>query len=271
MDQLKKLSQSLSPRQRLAILAAVVVCAGAIWTLTDWRRAGDFKPLYTSMAPEDAGAVVQKLKESGVAYRLGDGGGTVLVPSAKVAEARLELAAAGLPKSGRMGFELFDKTNFGATEFVEHINYQRALEGELERSMMALAEVEQARVHLTFAKESVFLESAQPAKASVMLRLRPGARLQPQNVGDLPPGRERGGRTGPGGCRGPRYAWQPAQQPAESGLRARPAVSRISGTRAPHGARPGLQNQRYPGAAAGGGAVSGSRCGRVRLEQRGAE
>src|SRR5579885_137264 len=182
MDQLKKLFQSLSPRQRLAILAAVVVCAGAIWTLTDWRRAGDFKPLYTSMAPEDAGAVVQKLKESGVAYRLGDGGGTVLVPSAKVAEARLELAAAGLPKSGRMGFELFDKTNFGATEFVEHINYQRALEGELERSMMALAEVEQARVHLTFAKESVFLESAQPAKASVMLRLRPGARLQPQNV-----------------------------------------------------------------------------------------
>src|SRR5262252_9935010 len=89
---------------------------------------------------------------------------------------------AGLPKSGRIGFELFDKTNFGATEFTERINYRRALEGELERSVMSLAEVEQARVHLTFPKDSVFLEARQPAKASVMVKLRPGARLEPPNV-----------------------------------------------------------------------------------------
>jgi flagellar M-ring protein FliF len=95
---------------------------------------------------------------------------------------RLEMAAAGLPKSGRIGFELFDKTNFGATEFVEHINYRRALEGELERTVMSLAEVEQARVHVTFPKESVYLESRQPAKASVVVHLRPGATLLPQNV-----------------------------------------------------------------------------------------
>ncbi len=92
------------------------------------------------------------------------------------------MAAAGLPKSGRIGFELFDKTNFGATEFVEHINYRRALEGELERTVMSLAEVEQARVHVTFPKESVYLESRQPAKASVVVHLRPGATLLPQNV-----------------------------------------------------------------------------------------
>src|SRR5690242_4426837 len=134
------------------------------------------------MAPEDAAAVVQKLRESGVEYRLADNGATVLVPSAKQAESRLTLAAAGLPKSGRIGFELFDKSNFGATEFVEHINYQRALEGELERSVMSLAEVEQARVHVTFPKESVYLESRQPAKASVVVHLRPGATLLPQNV-----------------------------------------------------------------------------------------
>jgi flagellar M-ring protein FliF len=95
---------------------------------------------------------------------------------------RLEMAAAGLPKSGRIGFELFDKTNFGATEFVEHINYRRALEGELERTVMSLAEVEQARVHVTFPKESVYLESRQPAKASVVVHLKPGATLLPQNV-----------------------------------------------------------------------------------------
>ena len=76
------------------------------------------------------------------------------------------MAAAGLPKTGRIGFELFDKTNLGATEFTEHVNYRRALEGELERSVMSLAEVEQARVHLTFPKDSVFLEPQQPAKAA---------------------------------------------------------------------------------------------------------
>ena len=117
-----------------------------------------------------------------MAFRLSESGSTVLVPSAKLAEMRLEMAAAGLPKSGRIGFELFDKTNFGATEFVEHINYRRALEGELERTVMSLAEVEQARVHVTFPKESVYLESRQPAKASVVVHLKPGATLLPQNV-----------------------------------------------------------------------------------------
>jgi flagellar M-ring protein FliF len=134
------------------------------------------------MAPEDAAGVVQKLRETGVEYRLDENGGAVTVPSQKLAESRLALAAAGLPKSGRIGFELFDKSNFGATEFVEHINYKRALEGELERSVMSLAEVEQARVHLSLPKDSVFLDQQQPAKASVVVKLRPGAELSSQNV-----------------------------------------------------------------------------------------
>ena len=125
---------------------------------------------------------MQKLKESGVEYRLPESGGAVLVPSAKLAELRLGMAAAGLPKTGRIGFELFDKANLGATEFTEHVNYRRALEGELERSVMSMAEVEQARVHLTFPKDSVFLDAQQPAKASVLVKTRPGARLSQQNV-----------------------------------------------------------------------------------------
>src|SRR5208283_2346322 len=103
-------------------------------------------------------------------------------PASRLAELRLTMAAAGLPKAGRIGFELFDKTNLGATEFTEHVNYRRALEGELERSVMSLEAVEQARVHLTFPKDSVFLDAQQPAKASVLVKLRPGARLAPQNV-----------------------------------------------------------------------------------------
>jgi flagellar M-ring protein FliF len=178
----KKLWASLSNSQRVSIIAVAVLTVAGLYAFSQWRHESDFRPLYTGMAPEDAAAVVQKLRESGVEYRLADNGATVLVPSAKQAESRLTLAAAGLPKSGRIGFELFDKSNFGATEFVEHINYQRALEGELERSIMSLAEVEQARVHITMAKDSVFLEQQQPAKASVMVKLRPHSQISPQNV-----------------------------------------------------------------------------------------
>jgi flagellar M-ring protein FliF len=164
------------------IVAVALAAGGGLYALVYWKNEADFRPLVTGLAPEDAAGVVQKLKENGVEYRLPDGGGSVLVPSARLAESRLSLAAAGLPKSGRIGFELFDKTNLGATEFTEHVNYRRALEGELERSVMALTEVEQARVHLTFPKDSVFLDTQQPAKASVLVRLRVGARLSPQNV-----------------------------------------------------------------------------------------
>jgi len=182
MNQLSQTVSGLTLSQKISIAAAAVITVAGLYSFTRWKHENDFRPLYTSMAAEDAAAVVQKLREGGVEYRLSDNGTAVLVPSTKLAESRLSLAAAGLPKSGRIGFELFDKSNFGTTDFVEHINYKRALEGELERSMMSLAEVEEARVHLTLPKDSVFLEQQQPAKASVVLKLRPGAQVSAQNV-----------------------------------------------------------------------------------------
>lgn len=183
---MNKLLASLSVRQRITIVMIALAVGAGIFSVVHWRREADFKPLFTGLAPEDAAGIVQKLKESGVEYRLGEGPlggpGTVLVPSSRLAELRISLAAAGLPKSGRIGFEIFDKTNLGATEFTEHVNYRRALEGELERSVMSLAAVEQARVHITFPKDSVYLDAQQPAKASVLVRLKTGAYLSPQNV-----------------------------------------------------------------------------------------
>ena len=179
---MKKLLANLSLAQRITIAVVAVAAAAGIYALVHAQKEADFKPLFTGVAPEDAAAIVQKLRESGVEYRLPEGGGSVLVPSARLAELRINMAAAGLPKTGRIGFELFDKTNLGATEFTEHINYRRALEGELERSVMSLAEVEQARVHLTFPKDSVFLDAQQPAKASVLVKIRPHAQLAPGNV-----------------------------------------------------------------------------------------
>jgi flagellar M-ring protein FliF len=182
MEQFKRILASLSTGQRIITVAVVLLVLGGIYSIANWRKEADFKPLYTGLAAEDSAAVVAKLKESGAEYRLSPSGDSVLVPSAKLADARLELAAAGLPKTGRIGYELFDKSNLGATEFVEHINYRRALEGELERSVMALSEVEQARVHVSFPKDSVFLESREAAKASVMVKVRRGMKLSPRNV-----------------------------------------------------------------------------------------
>jgi flagellar M-ring protein FliF len=182
MDQLKKLLGNLTHGQQISIVICALAVAGILFSFVRWRREADFRPIYTGLAAEDAGAVVQKLKESGTDYRLSDNGSTILAPSEKLAELRLQMAGNGLPKTGRMGFEIFDKTNFGVTDFAEHINYRRALEGELERSIMSLAEVEKARVHLSFPKESIYLETRQPAKASVVLGLRGSVPLSPQNV-----------------------------------------------------------------------------------------
>jgi flagellar M-ring protein FliF len=184
INQIRGIYSSIPTRQRLVIATAVLAIAAGIWGFLHWQKDRNFRPLYSSLSTEDAAAVVQRLKSSNVEYRLGDNGTSVLVPSEKVAELRLDFASAGVPKSGRIGFELFDKTNFGMTEFSEHVNYRRALEGELERSIMSLNEVEHARVHLTFPKESIYTEARQPAKGSVLVKLKAGARLpQPSIAG----------------------------------------------------------------------------------------
>lgn len=181
MGQLTAMIASMGWRQRISILAVAAAVAAALFLGVRWNRERDLRPLFSNLSPEDSGAIVARLRTATVPYSVRDDG-TILVPSARVAELRLDLASAGLPQTGRLGYELFDKTNFGATDFAEQVNYRRAVEGELERSFMAIAVVEKARVHVTFPKESVFIESRQPAKASVMLKLRPGGRLSPQNI-----------------------------------------------------------------------------------------
>src|SRR5436190_731308 len=112
MGQLKKILDSLSIRQRITIVVAALAVSGGLLAFSHWRTEGDFRPLYTSMSAEDAAVVLQKIKETGCPYRLAENGTGVLVPSARLAELRLQLAGAGIPKSGRIGFEFFDKTNF---------------------------------------------------------------------------------------------------------------------------------------------------------------
>lgn len=171
---------NLTAKQRLSVAVAAAGLIAAIYAFVHWQTERDFQPLFTNLNPEEAGHIVARLKEAGIPVRLNDAGTQILVPSAQVAEQRLSLAAQGLPQSGRIGFEIFDQTNFGATDFTEHVNYKRAIEGELERSLRTIDGIEQARVHVTLAKNSVFLENREPAKGSVMVKLRPGATIDPR-------------------------------------------------------------------------------------------
>ncbi|HWR21400.1 MAG TPA: flagellar basal-body MS-ring/collar protein FliF, partial [Verrucomicrobiae bacterium] len=142
----------------------------------------DMTTLFSQLNSSDAGAIVDELKSSKVSYRVVDGGTRILVPSAVVHEIRLHLATRGLPQGGGVGFEIFDRTTLGTTDFVQRLNYQRALQGELARTIGQLKEVTAARVHLVLPQPSVFTEQEKPATASVVLNLRPGARLTPEQV-----------------------------------------------------------------------------------------
>jgi flagellar M-ring protein FliF len=182
MDQAKKLLLALTPRQLATIAIVAIAVVASVLGLSRWQRESGMRPLYTGLAPEDASAIVQKLREAGVDYKIGSSGTEIMAPEDKVPELRLQMAGSGLPKTGRIGFEIFDKTNFGITDFAEHVNYRRALEGELERSVMAISDVQQARVHVTLPKDSVFSDAREPSKASVLVGLRPGTRLASNNV-----------------------------------------------------------------------------------------
>jgi flagellar M-ring protein FliF len=182
MNQFTAIWNSMSTAQRISLIVVPLLLCAAGFGFARWKHDSDFRTLYSSLAPEDAAAVTQKVREAGIEYRLDETGSAVMVPSGRLAEARLALAGGGLPHTGRIGFELFDRANLGASDFTEQVNYRRALEGELERTVATLAEIDQARIHITFAKESVFLDSRSPAKATVVLKLKRAGVLQQPNV-----------------------------------------------------------------------------------------
>ncbi len=146
-----------------------------------WSQAPDYRVLYGNMAERDGGAVVTALQQMNVPYKFADGG-ALMVPASQIHETRLRLAAQGLPKGGPLGFELMETQKFGVSQFAEQINYQRALEGELSRTIQTLASVQAARVHLAIAKPSAFMREQSKSSASVLLNLAPGRTLDTTQV-----------------------------------------------------------------------------------------
>ncbi|OAM51257.1 flagellar M-ring protein FliF [Methylovorus sp. MM2] len=160
----------------VAVVAAIMV---VFWL---WSQQPDYRVLFSNYADKDGGAIVAALEQMNVPYKFSDSGTAILVPATDVHQTRLKLAAQGLPKGGNIGFELLENQKFGVSQFVEQVNFQRALEGELERTIQAVSAVEVARIHLAIPKPSVFVRDQQRPTASVLLNLRQGRVLDPQQV-----------------------------------------------------------------------------------------
>lgn len=163
----------------VAGIAAVVAVMVVFWL---WSQQPDYRVLFSNYSDKDGGAIVAALEKLNVPYKFSDSGTAIMVPAAQVHQVRLKLAADGLPKGGNIGFELLENQKFGVSQFVEQVNFQRGLEGELERSIQSIAAVEVARIHLAIPKPSVFVRDQQKPTASVLLNLRPGRTLDAQQV-----------------------------------------------------------------------------------------
>lgn len=165
----------------LGAAALVAVLAAMVMTM----KTGDYKVLFANVSEKDGGAIVERLTQMNVPYRFAEGSGTILVPAAQVYDLRLKLSAAGLPKGSVNGYEILDKTPFGQTQGQERINLQRALEGELTRTIQSLASVQAARVHLALPNQNGFFREQQKPSASVVLTLHPGRTLDRAQVAGI--------------------------------------------------------------------------------------
>ncbi|MFP4661048.1 MAG: flagellar basal-body MS-ring/collar protein FliF [Halanaerobiales bacterium] len=182
IEQFKELWGNLSRQARVIIGAAVVGVIILLIYMVTITGTQQYQVLFSNLDPTDANAIVQRLEESDTSYQLENEGRTILVPQDVVYQTRIAMAGEGLPAQGAVGFEIFDQSSFGTTDFERRVNFYRAVGGELSRSIQDLNAVEYARVQITAPRESIFIEDEQPAQASVLLKIAPGYRLQNSQV-----------------------------------------------------------------------------------------
>ncbi|TFW30185.1 flagellar basal body M-ring protein FliF [Massilia arenosa] len=160
-------------------IAVVIAIMAGVWM---WSQQPDYRVLFSNYSDRDGGAITAALDQMGVPHKFSEGGAAILVPANQVHDVRLKLASQGLPKGGNVGFEIMENQKLGISQFLEQVNYQRSLEGELARSIESVAAVASARVHLAMPKPSVFVREQQKPTASVLLNLQPGRALDPAQV-----------------------------------------------------------------------------------------
>lgn len=173
---------SLKPWQKLSIVGASILVVSALVLAVYWAGKPSYEPLFTALEVEDQSAIVAYLRENRIDYKLDPAANAILVPRDIVYETRLSLAQGGLPKGGSVGYEIFDTTKMGLSEFQQKITYIRALEGELERTIRQIDAVDYAKVNIVIPEQRLFLEQQQPSTASVLVRLKTGMQIGPDQV-----------------------------------------------------------------------------------------
>ena len=157
-SQLKTVIKHFSTGKLITLGLLILGTALAFILLISWSSTPEYFPIFTNLSPEDAGEIMAYLKENKILYKLTSNGGVIQIPQEKVYETRIELASKGLPRGSGVGFEVFDNAKLGMTEFVQNVNYQRALQGELSRTINGLSEVESCRVHIVSPPKSLFID-----------------------------------------------------------------------------------------------------------------
>lgn len=185
LQQILQNINALSQQQKLAAAAALAIAIALVVGVLLWNRAPDYAVLFSNLEERDGGQIINALQQQNVPYRMSPDGRAILVPQSQVHDVRLRLAAEGLPKGGLVGFELMDTQKLGVSQFNEQVNYQRALEGELSRTVQSIASVMSARVHLAMPKQTAFLRDDQKPTASVMVQLRPGRVLDASQIAGI--------------------------------------------------------------------------------------
>ena len=168
--------------RRIGLILGVAVSIAIMAVIWLWSQKPDYRVLFSNFSDKDGGAIVAALEQMNVPYKFSDGGTAILVPSDQVNDLRLKLAAQDLPKGGNVGFEVMENQKLGTSQFLEQVNYQRALEGELASTIESISAVQAARVHLALPKASVFIRDQQKPTASVLINLQPGRALDPAQV-----------------------------------------------------------------------------------------
>ena len=167
----------LRANPKIPLMVASAAAVAVLVAMVLWAKSPDYRTLFSNLSDQDGGAIVTQLTQMNIPYRFADNGGALEVPADKVHELRLRLAQLGLPKGGSVGFELLDQEKFGISQFSEQVNYQRALEGELARTIETLGPVKSARVHLAMPKPSLFVREQKSPSASITVNLEPGRAL----------------------------------------------------------------------------------------------
>ncbi|VAX17768.1 Flagellar M-ring protein FliF [hydrothermal vent metagenome] len=181
-DQIVQVSGDIPPARKAAIAGVAAITLGGILLVAYIAKTPDYEVLFAGLSMDDSTAITQRLKENQIPYKLAQDGAAVLIPSRRVLETRLEMATSGLPSGGVVGYEIFDQSTFGMTEFVQKLNYRRALQGELTRTINQFREIQSSRVHIAVPEKRIFTSDKSEPTASIVIKLASGHRLKKNKV-----------------------------------------------------------------------------------------